>query len=69
MKLLRVRTNDTLRPLVNAVLATTIGINDKNHPAIGDNLHRLGLQNPTLLPFKAAELLVQLRPTITMAVA
>jgi hypothetical protein len=69
MHLLRVFTSNTLRPLVGAVLATTKGIDRRNDPAIQERLRVLGLLNPMLVPCKAAELLVDLRPTITMAAA
>src|SRR6516162_3764670 len=53
---------------IHALMATTKGIDDKNHEAITSHLLRLGIiASPTLVACKAGELLIQLRPTITMA--
>jgi hypothetical protein len=53
---------------IHVLMATTKGIDDKNHPAIAGHLLRLGIiASPTLVACKAEELLIQLRPTITMA--
>jgi hypothetical protein len=53
---------------VHTLMATTKGIDDKNHEAITRRLLHLGIiASPTLVACKAGELLIQLRPTITMA--
>jgi len=53
---------------IHALMATAKGIDDKNHEAITIHLSRLGIiASPILVACKAEELLIQLRPTITMA--
>jgi hypothetical protein len=62
-------TSDTSRPTA-AVIATLKGIDHKNHLAIERRLNQLGFVSPPILvDGKAAELMVDLRPTISMAVA
>jgi hypothetical protein len=69
MKLFEPPTPGTQRQ-IHALMATTKGIDDKNHPAIMTRLLRLGIiASPILVRCKAGELLIQLRPTIAMATA
>jgi hypothetical protein len=71
MDLLRMRVARTnaRRPMITAVLATTMGVDQRNDPAIEARLGALGLSKPMLVSCKAADLLVNLRLTITMAAA
>jgi hypothetical protein len=70
MRLLEPKTPGTYRPSVGVVIGTTKGIDNKNNTAIENFMrNRLGLLNPTLVSCKAEELLMQLRPTISMAAA
>jgi hypothetical protein len=58
MDLLRVRVARTnaKRPMVTAVLATTLGVDRRNDPAIEARLGVLGLPKPMLVSCKAADL-------------
>lgn len=53
----------------NTVMATVLGIDERNFPALNDQFAMLDLFDPMLVPLRAAQLLEKLRPTISMAVA
>ena len=64
-----VRTN-AKRPNVTTVLATVMGVDQKNDQALEARLEKLGLAGArVLVPWDAAKLLTDLRLTITMAAA
>ena len=70
MELLKPLIPNTNRPRVGMVIATSKGIDEKNNTAIQFRFEQLGLGGRHMLvQCTAAELMDQLRPTISMAVA